>query len=237
MPTARPLPKALLKKMFLKVLHEHKKPGGAYSGFAGSAGGILRQTICQFFKLDPLSQDEYAEGLRAVYELERDGYIMQDPTQNHSSEFKILTAKGRAVVEKSLDEMKLPAVDIDQLISRDDLRERVHDDFLVSDFETAVFKAFRLLEEAVRTKAGLPAETLGADLMTKAFRPGAILAHPSALTTAEAEGLHHLMRGAIMWFKNPTSHRTVGYEDDVQAAHALAFASLLLDLVEQCDRR
>ncbi len=234
MPISRPLPKALLKKMYLKVLHEHKRPGGVYSQHSWSAGGILRTKICGFFKLDPLTEDEYAEGLRAVYELERDGYIMQDPTQNHSSEFKILTAKGKAVVQDSLEAMKLPAIDVDQLISRDDLRERVHDDFLVSDFETAVFKAFRLLEEAVRTKAGLPPETLGSNLMTKAFKPGGVLTHPSALTTAEAEGLHYLMRGAIMWFKNPTSHRTVGYEDDVQAAHALGFANLLLDLAEQC---
>lgn len=234
MATSRPLPKALLKKMFLRALHEHKRPGGFFCDHSGSAGSILRPKIAQYFKIDSLNEDEYAEGLRAVYELERDGYIMQDPTQTHSSEFKILTAKGKAVVEKSLEDMKLPSIDIDQLISHHALRERVHDDFLVSDFETAIFKAFRLLEESVRAKTGLPSETIGADLMSKAFKSGGILSHPSAHTIAEAEGLHHLMRGAIMWFKNPSSHRTVGYEDDVQAAHALAFANLLLELVDQC---
>jgi len=220
--------------MFLKVLHEHKRAGGFFSSHSSSAGSILQPKISQYFKIDPLSEDEYAEGLRAVYELERDGYIMQDPTQSHSSEFKILTAKGKSAVEKALEDMRLPSIDIDQLISRDDLRERVHDDFLVSDFETAIFKSFRLLEESVRAKTGLPLEALGADLMSRAFKPGGALSHPAALTTAEVEGLHYLMRGAIMWFKNPSSHRTVGYEDDVQAAHVLAFANLLLDLVDQC---
>jgi uncharacterized protein (TIGR02391 family) len=234
MATSRPLPKALLKKMFLKVLYEHRRPDGFYSSHSRSFRSILDSKISEFFKIDPLTDDEYAEGYRAVYELERDGYIMQDPTQTHTSEFKILTAKGKAVVVKSLKEMKLPTVDIDQLISRDDLKERIHDDFLLSDFETAIFKAFRLLEELVRAKTGSTPETFGPDLMSKAFKPSGILKHPSALTNAEAEGLHHLMRGAIMWFKNPSSHRSVGYQDDIQAAHALGFANLLLDLADEC---
>jgi hypothetical protein len=36
------------------------------------------------------------------------------------------------------------------------------------------------------------------------------------------------------WFKNPSSHRSVGYSDAQQAAHILAFANLLLDLADQC---
>jgi len=223
--------------MFLKVLHEHKRPDGFYSNHGRSFRGILRPKISEFFKIDPLTDDEYAEGCRAVYELERDGYIMQDPTQTHTSEFKILTAKGKAVVVKSLEDMKLPAIDIDQLISRGDLKERIHDDFLLSDFETAIFKAYRLLEEIVREKTESPPEIIGADLMSKAFKPGGILKHPSALTNGEAEGLHHLMRGAIMWFKNHSSHRSVGYQDDIQAAHALGFANLLLDLADECKRK
>lgn len=99
MPPPRPLPKALLKKMFLKVLHEHHRLGGRYSRsgpeyHAWSFSGILRETIAAFFQIPRLSEDEYTEGLRAVYELERDGYIMQDPSQP-SSELKILTEKGR----------------------------------------------------------------------------------------------------------------------------------------------
>ena len=123
MATSRPLPKALLKKMFLKVLYEHRRPDGFYSSHSRSFRSILDSKISEFFKIDPLTVDEYAEGYRAVYELERDGYIMQDPTQTHTNEFKILTAKGKAVFVKSIEEMKVP-VDIDQLISRDDLNIR-----------------------------------------------------------------------------------------------------------------
>jgi len=234
MGVSRPLPKAVLKRMFLKVLNEHKRPGGAYKGHGWSYKGIVRPKICHHFEIPPLTDDEYAEGLRGVYELERDGYIMQDPSQS-SEEFKVLTAKGKSAVEQSLEEMKLPSIDIDQLVSRDDLREKIHDEYLRGDYETAIFKAFRLLEESVRSKAGQSAELIGAKLMSAAFRPnGGVLKHPDAKTAAEREGLHLLMRGAIMWFKNPSSHRTVAYADDVRVAHVLGLVNLLLDIVEEC---
>jgi uncharacterized protein (TIGR02391 family) len=233
-PISRPLPMDLLKKMFLKVLHEHLRPGGRYRMQSWDYNGIIRQTIADHFGIERLSEKEYGDGLRAVFELERDGFIMQDPSQSANS-FKVLTDKGQRIVEQSLDDMQLSSIDIDQLLTHDDLRARVHDDYLAGDYETSIFKAFRLLEESVRAKAGLPAEAIGADLMTRAFRPnGGFLKHPNAQTPGEAEALHHLMRGAIMWFKNPSSHRTVGYKDPVEVAHVLGFANLLLEMLDQC---
>jgi uncharacterized protein (TIGR02391 family) len=225
---------ALLKKMFLKVLHEHHRPGGRYKLHSWDYTGILRETIADYFSIERLSEKEYGDGLRAVFELERDGFIMQDASQSSDS-FKVLTDKGRRLVEQSLDEMRLSSIDIDQLLTHDLLRGKVHDDYLIGDYETAIFKAFRLLEESVRAKASLPAEAIGADLMTRAFRPnGGILRHPNAQTPGEIEAFHHLMRGAIMWFKNPSSHRTVGYNDPVEAAHVLGFANMLLEMLDQC---
>jgi len=233
MAVSRPLPMQILKKMFLKVLHEHKRPGGAYKDHGWDYEGIVREKLTEFFKIERLSEQEHADGLRAVYELERDGFIMQDPSQ--SGAFKILTQRGLQVVDQSLDEMRLPSIDIDQLLKRHKLRDKVHDDYVSGDYESAIFKAFKLLEETVRAKAEQPPEMIGAELMSKAFRPsGGILKHPNAKTPAEEEALHLLMRGAIMWFKNPSSHRTVGFNDPEQAAHVLCFANLLLDLVDEC---
>lgn len=234
MSVPRPLPKKLLKKMFLKVLHEHYRSGGRYTEHGRAYTGIIRDEIPEFFEIGRLSDDEYAEGLRAVYELERDGYIMQDPRQS-SDQFKVLTDRGRQVIEQSLEDMDLPSVDIDELLTRDDLRAKVHDDYLSGDYETAIFKAFKLLEETVRSKAKQSASILGADLMSRAFSPTrGSLKHPEAQTPGELEGFHHLMRGAILWFKNPSSHRTVGYDDPEEVAQVLVFANLLLDLVDQC---
>ena len=230
----RPIPKKMLKRMFLKVLHEHHRPGGTFSGCGWDYKGIIRNSLAAYYQMAPLSQDEIAEGLRAAYELERDGYIMQDPSQS-SDAFKVLTDRGKQLVAQSLDDMLISSIDIDRLLSNERLRAKVHDDYLAGDYETAIFKAFRMLEETVRSKANLDATIIGADLMTRAFRPsGGQLSHPDAQTPAEAEGLHLLMRGSIMWFKNPTSHRTVRYANPNEAAHILAFANLLLDLVDQC---
>jgi uncharacterized protein (TIGR02391 family) len=221
--------------MFLKVLHEHKRPGGFYSSHGWDYTGIIREKIARYFKIDKLSAEEYALGMRAVYELEMDGYIMTDPTQM-SDNFKILTDKGKEVVEQDLDDMKLPSINIDKILTRSDLRNKIHADFVEGDYESAVFKAFKLLEESVRSKADLPPEVIGADLMSKAFSPTkGLLKHKMVQTEAEAEAIHHLMRGGVMLFKNPVSHRTVEYEESEEVAHVLSFANLLLNIVDQCE--
>lgn len=161
---------------------------------------------------------------------------MQDTTQS-SDQFKVLTERGEQYVKDSIDDMRLPSVDIDKLLTNDNLRERVRDDYISEDYETTVFKAFKLLEEKVRSISGQEPEVIGASLMSRVFNPtNCLISHPDVETAAEKEGLHHLMRGAIMWFKNPTSHRTVGYHDPESVAHVLSFANLLLDLVDQCQR-
>ena len=230
----RPLPKSLLKRMYMKTLYEHKRPGGRYNNVGWNYGGILRNSMPEFFNIpNGLTEKELSNGTRAVFELERDGYIMQDHSQSET--FKILTDKGKKVVEQKLEDMELPSIDIDQLLTQEDLKNKVQDEFLEGDYETAIFKAYKLLEEKVRIKANQPYNIVGAELMSKAFNPNnGILNHPEAQTAAEKEGFHHLMRGAIMWFKNPSSHRTVGYDKSEQAAHILVFANFLLDMVEQC---
>src|SRR5262249_42665489 len=153
--------------------------------------------------------------------------------RSQSEEFKILSERGKQVVQEELDNMKLPSINIEELLSNQALLVKVRDDFISGDYETAVFKAFRLLEESVRTKAHEPASSLGVSLMSAAFAGNGKLKHPGAAVPQEQEGLHHLMRGAIAWFKNPSSHRTVPREDAQQAAHVLAFANLLLDLLAE----
>lgn len=39
-----------------------------------------------------------------------------------------------------------------------------------------------------------------------------------------------------MWFKNPTSHRTVGYNDENEAAQVLGYADLLLKMIDNCEK-
>jgi uncharacterized protein (TIGR02391 family) len=48
----------------------------------------------------------------------------------------------------------------------------------------------------------------------------------------EQEAMMHLFGGAIGVFKNPSSHRTVNYDDPTLAAEAVLLADLLLRLVD-----
>lgn len=231
MAISRPLTKELLKKMFLKALAEHKR-GGKFSGHSSSCSGVIGN-MPHIFGIERLTNEEMFLAHRAVFELERDGFIWQEFGQSDS--FKVLSELGERVVQDDLADMKLPTVDIDQFLTRDDLRSKVRDDFASGDLETAVFKAFRFLEESVRAKASEPPSSLGTSLMSAAFSPtSGKLKHPGAAVQQEQDGLHQLMRGAIAWFKNPSSHRTVVRDDAQEAAQVLAFANLLLDLVDQC---
>lgn len=223
---SRPLPKSVLKNMFLKCLHELGGPR--------DYNGIIRHSLAQHFNIDPLSEEEITECFSAVDELTGAGLITKDQTQM-SDNFKVLTARGKEVVKESLEEMELPSIDIDQFLSRGDLLRKVREHYLSGDYETAVFEAFKLLEETVRTKANQSPQVIGDNLMKQVFNPSSgILQHPEARTEGEKEGLFYLMRGAIRWFKNPVSHRTVGYNSDKEAAYVLAFANLLLNMVDQC---
>jgi uncharacterized protein (TIGR02391 family) len=234
MAVSRPLTKELLKKLFLKTRYEIR-PGGRLSDHGWSLGGVIACIPHLYPELGKsLTNEEKVLVTRAAYELERDGFLWQDIGQSES--FKILSDLGTKVVQQDLAEMRLPSIDIDQLLSRDDLRGLVRDDFNSGDYETAVFKAFRHLEESARAKAKEPASSLGVTLMSAAFSPAnGKLKHPGALVPQEQDGLHQLMRGAIGWFKNPSSHRTVPRDDSQKAAHVLAFANMLLDLLDECN--
>jgi len=243
---SRPLTKELLKKMFLRVLLEHEPPRGRYSMRGDRIPAsmffprLISDKIPEFFNIPSLSEEEYSTGIRAMQELELDDYIRPHP-KLLGKDIKILTDKGREFAEQLADRgfqnLNFPSVDIDQVLTREDLQKKVRGDYLNGEYETAIFKAFKLLEETVRSKARLPARTLGVPLITEAFRLNkGILKHPDARTPGEDQAFHELMRGAIGWFKNPSSHRTVKYNPE-KAAQVLAFANLLLDMVDESIKR
>jgi uncharacterized protein (TIGR02391 family) len=99
-------------------------------------------------------------------------------------------------------------------------------------FDTAVFKAFRTVEIAVRDAAGFGNEKIGVPLMNAAFGEAGPLRDPEA-EKGEAEATRALFAGAIGAFKNPSSHRIVDERDGAQAMRMLAFASLLLQIVDR----
>ena len=104
--------------------------------------------------------------------------------------------------------------------------------FIRANFDTAVFEAFKAVEEAVRVAAGADARDIGTNLMRKAFAPEVGPLSDKEVVKAEQQALSDLFAGAIGSYKNPVSHRTVGIPDAREAGEMLYLASHLLRIVE-----
>lgn len=109
---------------------------------------------------------------------------------------------------------------------------RTRSDFIRGDYETAVFKAFKEVEIAVREVGGFSAAEYGTDLMRRAFEPERGPLRDATAESAEREATAHLFAGAIGLFKNPGSHRRVEFSVPEAAAELVMLASHLLRIVD-----
>lgn len=106
------------------------------------------------------------------------------------------------------------------------------------DYETAAFAAMKAVEVAVREASGLANDQLGVPLMRAAFNPsknGPLCDHEAE--GGEQQAIADLFAGAIGAYKNPASHRTVHYDDPMEAAEVIQLADLLLRIVKRARAR
>jgi uncharacterized protein (TIGR02391 family) len=115
------------------------------------------------------------------------------------------------------------------------LDHRVRRQFILGEYELAVFAAMKTVEVRVREISALGPDLYGVPLVRRAFKAEepdvGPLADPT-LQTAEREAVSHLYAGALGFFKNPTSHRNVDYSDPILASEVILFADLLLRMLE-----
>ncbi|MFJ5048289.1 TIGR02391 family protein [Streptomyces sp. NPDC088719] len=109
----------------------------------------------------------------------------------------------------------------------------VRTNFHLGEYELASFAAMKAVEVAVREASGLDNSLVGVHLMRTAFQPYKNGKAGGPLADAEAEGgeqeaASSLFAGAIGAYKNPSSHRTVKFDDPIEAAEIIQFANLLL---------
>lgn len=81
------------------------------------------------------------------------------------------------------------------------------------DYSSAVRAAFVHLEQRIRQTAGLAAHDFGKDLIDKAFHPQTGRLQPVSPVSAECAGLHHLLLGLFLFYRNPIAHRPISYNE------------------------
>lgn len=147
-----------------------------------------------------------------------------------------LTDRGRIAVEDPGGLTRITADDLLPINLHTDLG-RVRLIFASGDYETAAFAAMKQVEVRVRVLAALDNSVIGVSLMRRAFKP-----EGGPLADEEAEGgekvaMMELFAGAIGSFKNPASHRTVHYENPLEAAEVVLLADLLMRMLDRVAER
>ena len=162
------------------------------------------------------------------------GLVVRDSSQS-SSDAVAVSRLGRETLEYGM--AGLAAGERLGVALHPRLAQRIQQQFLLGEFELAVFAAMKEVEVMVRELTGEPSSLIGTKLMQHAFS-----AEKGALTDAAADpgeqvAMMELFKGAIGLFKNPTSHRPVDYDDPTLAAEVILFADLLLRLLDQVEQR
>src|SRR5258707_6829273 len=112
-----------------------------------------------------------------------------------------------------------------------DIHTRCWSLYTQGNYDDAIFNATKAIEVAVRRKAKLPDEVVGADLIIRAFKPDNPILTYSGVK-AEQEGMMALLRGIIQVYKNPHSHRHVGIQNKSECLGILLMCSNLLFTID-----
>ena len=182
--------------------------------------------------VDQQVQDALAEGWAW---LTTHGLVMRDTTQTSTDALKV-TRLGEETLQYGL--ARLAAAERLGMALHPRLAQRIEQQFLLGEYELAVFAAMKEVEVRVRELADLPNSLLGVKLMQQAFSPNS----PGPLTDAHADpgeqvAAMNLFSGAIGLFKNSTSHRPMNYDDPSVAGEIVLLADLLLRLLDQAEAR
>lgn len=90
--------------------------------------------------------------------------------------------------------------------------------------------AFILLERRIRESTGLSGHQFGKELIDTAFHPDTGLLQPVSPVGAERAGLHHLLLGIFLYYRNPIAHRPV-YHSPKSSQHVFSLIDHALGLI------
>jgi uncharacterized protein (TIGR02391 family) len=128
-----------------------------------------------------------------------------------------------------------PAVgSVEELQIHPDIRSKCWGLYINGKYDEAILNATKALEVAVRTKAKLPENCVGIDVINTAFSLKKPLLRYSTIE-AEQEGMMSLLRGMIQVFKNPHSHRFVGVQSKTECLSVMLMCSNLLYVIDNAE--
>lgn len=163
------------------------------------------------------------------------GLVVRNPSQSSADAYRV-SRLGKEALQYGT--ARLAAAERLGVALHPRIASRIEQQFLLGEFELAVFAAMREVEIRVRELASASGSDLGVKLIQQAFSPSAPgpLTDPSA-DPGEQVAIMELFKGSIGLFKNPSSHRPVNYDDPTVAGEIILLADLLLRLLDQVARR
>jgi len=174
--------------------------------------------------------DWYEEVLRAfgrVFE----GFTLPESTLIGHNRMFPKTSVIREVLSK-VESEAVPLVFASVSSIHPEIASRCYRNFQAGHFDDVMFDAFKALENCIRVKIQAPLDEVGLALVKIAMNPSKPLLLFSPVP-AEQEAVYQLYRGAFGMLKNPLSHRFLDSIDELMAAEAIGFASLLRRLLDR----
>lgn len=145
-----------------------------------------------------------------------------------SSAAEVLKSKREKLSRKTVAERPPSAFSLEFI--HPELAAKCSDHFYSGKYDDCIFNAAKVVEVAVRQRAGLAAEDVGVNLMRKAFKPASPILKFSDVA-AEQEAAMNLFCGFIGVFKNPHSHTFPNVTDPLTAFEIMSMANHLCTMV------
>ena len=151
-----------------------------------------------------------------------------------SNGFVYITRRGKRYA--SVEEMKIYMVE--RYLSLDvlnpDLRRKIYSDFLKGEFDSAAFKALKLVEVRAREIGGLSSDVHGKGVFQELFSPECTQTLPDDYSEKDRGNIINLFRASYELYRNPSGHRDIDMKVE-EAVEIIMLANHLLRILDKVD--